>query len=59
MLMITIRYELVKGTNMVDYVESLYGQATEAGAQAEGQGAYSFESRSRDAGSIELIANNP
>lgn len=23
---------------MVDYVESLYGQATEAGAQAQGQG---------------------
>jgi translation initiation factor 3 subunit E len=29
------QYELVKETNMVDYVESLYSQANEAGASVE------------------------
>lgn len=32
------RYELVKETNMVDYVESLFNAAKEAGAQVEGIG---------------------
>lgn len=31
---------------MVDYVESLYAQATEAGAQADGQGAHEPHHRS-------------
>jgi hypothetical protein len=41
------RYELVKETNMVDYVESLFNAAKEAGAQVEGIGKSSrtFDSR--------------
>jgi hypothetical protein len=29
-------YDLVQATNMIDYVESLYNGAKEAGAQVEG-----------------------
>jgi hypothetical protein len=36
------RYELVKETNMVDYVESLYNGAKDAGASVEAIGMFSL-----------------